>query len=188
MLPRAVHLYGSAIKKQRKQKWTQIRAIPKMRVSSIGYCTLQAHTQGTNSSHTVDLPLAQLNLDVFHSVRQFAPTVGINATIQHTKPQSFIQGYLMQVMEGFIGASLLELTSMQQIWRIHRFERQCNAQHELRSFYNTLDTGNRSATPIANLRDIRACPRFLIASAEVPGAWHSQNISHFGGQFDRNID
>ncbi|KAA6392828.1 MAG: hypothetical protein EZS28_011643 [Streblomastix strix] len=36
MLPRAVHPYGSAIQKQRKQEWTQIRTIPKMCVSSVG--------------------------------------------------------------------------------------------------------------------------------------------------------
>ncbi|KAA6387630.1 MAG: hypothetical protein EZS28_016839, partial [Streblomastix strix] len=36
MLPRAVHPYGSAIQKQRKQEWTQFRTIPKMRVSSVG--------------------------------------------------------------------------------------------------------------------------------------------------------
>ncbi|KAA6376522.1 MAG: hypothetical protein EZS28_027951, partial [Streblomastix strix] len=34
MLPRAVHPYGSAIQKQRKQEWTQIRTIQKMRVST----------------------------------------------------------------------------------------------------------------------------------------------------------
>ncbi|KAA6401936.1 MAG: hypothetical protein EZS28_002542 [Streblomastix strix] len=35
MLPRAVHPYGSAIQKQRKQEWTQIRIISKMHIMGV---------------------------------------------------------------------------------------------------------------------------------------------------------
>ncbi|KAA6394908.1 MAG: hypothetical protein EZS28_009562 [Streblomastix strix] len=58
MLLQAVHRYGSAIQKQRKQKWTQIRTIQKMRVSSVGQtCYKRIHrapiraTQQICSSH-----------------------------------------------------------------------------------------------------------------------------------------
>ncbi|KAA6357573.1 MAG: hypothetical protein EZS28_046900, partial [Streblomastix strix] len=66
-----------------------------------GLSTLQTHTQGTNSSHAVDLPVAQLDLDVFQSDRQLAPTVATNALIQRTTPLPLVQGQLVQILEGF---------------------------------------------------------------------------------------
>ncbi|KAA6404047.1 MAG: hypothetical protein EZS28_000425 [Streblomastix strix] len=70
--------------------------------------TLQTHAQGTNSSHAVDLPIAQLDLDVFQSDRQLAPTVATNALIQRTTPLPLVQGQLVQILEGITGAPLQE--------------------------------------------------------------------------------
>ncbi|KAA6393334.1 MAG: hypothetical protein EZS28_011138 [Streblomastix strix] len=73
-----------------------------------GLGTLQTHTQGTNSSHAVDLPVAQLDLDVFQSERQLAPTVATNALIQRTTPLPLVQGQLVQILEGITGVPLQE--------------------------------------------------------------------------------
>ncbi|KAA6396717.1 MAG: hypothetical protein EZS28_007754 [Streblomastix strix] len=70
--------------------------------------TLQTHTQGTNSSRAVDLLVAQLDLDVFQSERQLAPTVATNALIQRTTPLPLVQGQLVQILEGITGATLQE--------------------------------------------------------------------------------
>ncbi|KAA6357026.1 MAG: hypothetical protein EZS28_047447, partial [Streblomastix strix] len=68
----------------------------------------QTLIQGTNSSHAVDLPVAQLDLDVFQTNRQLEPTVATNALIQRTTPLPLVQGQLVQILEGITGASLQE--------------------------------------------------------------------------------
>ncbi|KAA6360489.1 MAG: hypothetical protein EZS28_043984 [Streblomastix strix] len=69
-------------------------------------CTLQTHTKGTSSSHLVDISIAQLDLDVFQSQKQFAPTVATNSLILRTTQLPHIYGQLMQILEGITGASL----------------------------------------------------------------------------------
>ncbi|KAA6393089.1 MAG: hypothetical protein EZS28_011385 [Streblomastix strix] len=69
---------------------------------------LQTHIDCTKSSYTVELPFAQLDLDVFQSDRQLTPTVTINVLIQHTTPLPLIQGQLVQILEGITQASLQE--------------------------------------------------------------------------------
>ncbi|KAA6388261.1 MAG: hypothetical protein EZS28_016213 [Streblomastix strix] len=73
-----------------------------------GLDTLQTHTQGTNSNHAVDMHVSQLDLDVFQSDRQLAPTVATNALIQRTAPLSLVQGQLVQILEGITRAPLQE--------------------------------------------------------------------------------
>ncbi|KAA6382976.1 MAG: hypothetical protein EZS28_021497 [Streblomastix strix] len=70
--------------------------------------TLQTHKLGINSSHAVDLPVAQLDLDVFQSDQQLVPTVVNNALRQRTTPLPLVQGQLLQILEGITGASLQE--------------------------------------------------------------------------------
>ncbi|KAA6380875.1 MAG: hypothetical protein EZS28_023595 [Streblomastix strix] len=54
------------------------------------------------------MPAAQLDLDVFQSDRQLAPTVATNALIQRTTPLTVIQGQPVQILECISGASLQE--------------------------------------------------------------------------------
>ncbi|KAA6379420.1 MAG: hypothetical protein EZS28_025054 [Streblomastix strix] len=73
-----------------------------------GLDTLQTHIWGANSSHTVDLPVAQLDLDVFKSDRQLAPTVATCAQIQCTASLPLVQRQIAQILEGTIQTSLQE--------------------------------------------------------------------------------
>ncbi|KAA6387661.1 MAG: hypothetical protein EZS28_016814 [Streblomastix strix] len=125
--------------------------------------TPQTHAQRTNSSHAVDLTVAQLDLDVCHSDRQLAPTVATNALIQSTTPLPLVQGQLMQILEGVTGASLQET-----------------------DFYAI--NISRLTTPAATLDNRRARLNILFASFRDMRAWYTYHLTHFGGQFDRIID
>ncbi|KAA6359266.1 MAG: hypothetical protein EZS28_045208, partial [Streblomastix strix] len=65
--------------------------------------------QGTNLSHAVDLPVAQLDLDVFQSDGQLAPSVATNTLTQRITQQSLVQGQLVQILEFIIGAPRQEI-------------------------------------------------------------------------------
>ncbi|KAA6370665.1 MAG: hypothetical protein EZS28_033810 [Streblomastix strix] len=102
-----------------------------------GINTLQTHTQGTNTSHAVELPVAQLDLDVLQSDRQLTPIVATNALIQSTTRLPFVQGQLAQILKVITGASLQETdfyaTNMSNTQVLEVM--QCVARS--RSFYNT---------------------------------------------------
>ncbi|KAA6385852.1 MAG: hypothetical protein EZS28_018621, partial [Streblomastix strix] len=70
--------------------------------------TLHTYIFGTNSSHAVDLPAEQLDLDVFQSDRQLAPTVAINALIQRATPLPIVYGQLVQILKCITRAPLQE--------------------------------------------------------------------------------
>ncbi|KAA6392033.1 MAG: hypothetical protein EZS28_012442 [Streblomastix strix] len=96
-----------------------------------GLGTLQTHTYGTNLSHAVDLPVAQLDLDIFQSDRQLAPTVVTNALIQRTTPLPLVQGQLVQLLECITRASQLQTdfieTSMSNIQVLEVMQRAARA-------------------------------------------------------------
>ncbi|KAA6361390.1 MAG: hypothetical protein EZS28_043083, partial [Streblomastix strix] len=56
----------------------------------------------------ITVPVAQLDLDVFQSDRQLAPTEATNALIQRTTPLPLVQGQLVQIPKGITGAPLQE--------------------------------------------------------------------------------
>ncbi|KAA6377801.1 MAG: hypothetical protein EZS28_026672 [Streblomastix strix] len=58
--------------------------------------------------HEVDLPVVQLDLDVFQSDRRLESTVDTNTLIQRTTPLPLVQRQLVQVLEGINGAQIQE--------------------------------------------------------------------------------
>ncbi|KAA6374459.1 MAG: hypothetical protein EZS28_030015 [Streblomastix strix] len=70
--------------------------------------TLRTHTQGTNSSHAVDLTIVQQDLDIYQYNRQLAPTIATNALIQRTQPLPIVYGQLVQILKVITGEPLQE--------------------------------------------------------------------------------
>ncbi|KAA6376454.1 MAG: hypothetical protein EZS28_028018, partial [Streblomastix strix] len=137
MLPRAVNPYGSAFQKQKNQDWTQIRTIPKMRVSSVGWVRYKRihrapirATQSTCPSHN----WIQTYFSPIDSQHLLQPLMhSYNAPHRYHSFRDSQCKYWKASPE----RRCRKLIFTQQICRIRKFWRQCNAQHGLRSFYNT---------------------------------------------------
>ncbi|KAA6365470.1 MAG: hypothetical protein EZS28_039004 [Streblomastix strix] len=189
MFPQAIHPYGSAIQKQRKQQWTQIRTIRKIRVSSVNqvrYKRIYIGHQFESCSRYACGATGFRRISVRSTVSAYCCT---NALIQRTTPLPLVQGQLMQILEGMTIASqqeidfyAIDMSNTQVLEEI-----QCTARaSQIFSTYG--DTSSRSTTPAATLNDRGAPFRFLVTNIGVLGVWYTNHLTHFGGQSDRSSD